>query len=90
MGLEILGASSMPFDPWDHHGWGGAGWMWLWGGLMMLFWAALIAAVVWFVAIRSGPHAAAPADRAREVLAERYARGEITSDEYRERVDTLR
>jgi putative membrane protein len=90
MGLETLAASAALLDPWDHHGWGGAGWMWLWGGLMMLFWVALVAAVVWFVATRSGARPAGPADRAREILAERYARGDITGDEYRERLDTLR
>jgi putative membrane protein len=46
--------------------------------------------VVWFVATRSGPRPTAPTDRAREILAERYARGEITGEEYRERLDTLR
>jgi putative membrane protein len=90
MQTEILAAGTTLLDHWDHHGWGGAGWMWLWGGLMMLFWVALVAAVVWLVASRSGQRPTAPADRAREILAERYARDEITSDEYRERLDTLR
>jgi hypothetical protein len=31
-----------------------------------------------------------PADRAREILAERYARGELTTEEYRERLEHLR
>jgi len=29
-------------------------------------------------------------DRARDILAERYARGELTTDEYRERLEQLR
>ena len=29
------------------------------------------------------------AERAREILAERYARGELSSDEYRERLEHL-
>jgi putative membrane protein len=89
MRLEILAAGATLLDPWDH-GWGGTGGMWLWGGLMMLFWVALVAAVVWLVATRSGPSPKPPADSAREILAERYARGEITGEEYRERLDTLR
>jgi uncharacterized membrane protein len=29
-------------------------------------------------------------ERARDVLAERYARGEVTTEEYRERLERLR
>jgi putative membrane protein len=90
MSIATFAAGSVLLDPWDHHGWGGPGWMWLWGGFMMLFWVALVAAVVWFVATRSWQRPAATADRAREILAERYARGEITGEEYRERLETLR
>jgi hypothetical protein len=43
---------------WHQHDWGDVGWMWLWGGLMMVVWAALIAAAIWLVATRTGPHAA--------------------------------
>lgn len=78
-------------DYWGHmDGWGG-GWMWLWGGLMMLFFVAAVAVVVWAV-LRAGQPAPPqpPSDRAREILAERYAKGELTTDEYRERVDALR
>ena len=72
---------------WDHmSGWGG-GWMWLWGTLMMLTWVALIAAAVWFVARSlTGQRP----NRAGDILDERYARGELTTEEYRERVDQLR
>ncbi len=69
-------------------GWGG-GWMWIWGVLMMaLFWVF----VVWLVRTTARPGGWAPrdpADRAREVLAERYARDELSTDEYRERVSEL-
>jgi putative membrane protein len=67
-----------------HHddGWDG-GWFWLWGGLMMLFWAVVIAVVVWFI-VRS-VHRSSSGSRAREILDERLARGEITVEEYRER-----
>lgn len=77
-------------DRWDHHGWGDGGWMWLWGTLMMAAWVALIAAVVWAITRRPEQRAAQPTDRAREILAERYARGEISPDEYHERLDALR
>jgi putative membrane protein len=73
---------------WGDHmsGWGG-GWMWLWGTLMMLTWVALIAAAVWFLARSLG---SGRGGRAREILEERYARGELTTEEYRERLDQLR
>lgn len=69
-------------------GWDG-GWMWLWGTLMMLTWVAVIAGAVW-LAFRHGPRAApTPSDRARQVLDERLASGEITPEEYRERRELI-
>lgn len=76
-------------------------WMWDsgWGGwvlmtvLMVAFWAIVIALLV--IVIRylttdrvrgSGP----PASQAQALLAERYARGEIDDDEYRQRTTLLR
>lgn len=76
---------------WDHmNGWGG-GWMWLWGLAMMVLFVVLLG---WLV--RSSANSGGlvhpprdPADRAREILAERYAKGELSSDEYRERIGEL-
>lgn len=67
----------------------GNSWMWLWGGLMLLLVVVAIGLVAWAIARstqRGGPQ---PHDRAREILAERFARGEITPEEYRERVQHL-
>jgi putative membrane protein len=76
-------------DRWGHmDGWGG-GWMWLWGTLMMLSWVAIIAAAIWFLS-RSRDTAGSRPSRAREILEERYARGELSTEEYRERLDHLR
>ncbi|NNC81379.1 MAG: SHOCT domain-containing protein [Acidimicrobiales bacterium] len=72
-------------------GWGG-GWMWLWGLAMMALFVVLI---VWLVRATSGglsaprPPERFSTDRAREVLAERYARGELSTEEYRERATEL-
>ena len=72
---------------WGHmDGWGG-GWMWLWGTLMMFSWVAIIAAAVWAL---SRSRDGARTSRAREILDERYASGELTTEEYRERLDHLR
>ncbi|MEU8251557.1 SHOCT domain-containing protein [Nonomuraea sp. NPDC048916] len=85
-----------PGGPWD--GWGhmwGNGFGWLWGGFMMLVWIGLIALVVWLVAravsgTRTGPPPERTGtERARDVLAERYARGEISTEEYQDRLTHL-
>jgi putative membrane protein len=61
---------------------------WLWGPIVL--WVALIATVVWFVARSARPCERSGAERAKDVLAERYARGELTTEEYRERLEQLR
>ncbi len=71
-------------------GWG-AGWMWVWGTLMMV---GTIAVIVWLARSTSTtappPQTPSrPADRAQQVLAERYAHGEISTEEYRERLENL-
>ncbi|SOC50151.1 putative membrane protein [Blastococcus aggregatus] len=73
----------------------GMGWMWL-------FWVLLILGVVLLavVAVRAFGGGVTRSDRgdgrmsqersrARQVLDERYARGEITTEEYRERLSAL-
>jgi putative membrane protein len=79
-----------PWGGWGHM-WGpGGGWMWLWGPFMMALWAAAIAAVIWLVVRSTRPRERSSTDQARQILAERYARGEISGDEYWERLDQLR
>jgi len=87
-----------PGDGWGHMGNGGwSGWMWLWGTAMVLFWIAVIAGAAW-LAVRAAtshrtrtPSPETPElERAREILAERYARGEISTEEYDERLAKLR
>lgn len=69
-------------DGWD-------GWMWLWGTLMTLVFVAAIAGAIWAVihATQSRPPGR---DRPQDILAERYARGELTTEEYHERLEALR
>ncbi|HJW89751.1 MAG TPA: SHOCT domain-containing protein [Anaerolineales bacterium] len=56
--------------------------------LMILFWAVLILAAVWLVKALfpgSGPTGKYPADRSpgpREIIEQRYARGEISREEF--------
>jgi putative membrane protein len=62
-----------------------------WWPLWPLLWIAVIGTAVWLLVRRRGAHdGPRGVERAREILAERYARGEITSDEYRERLEQLR
>jgi putative membrane protein len=68
--------------------------------LTVVFWGALIAAVIAVIRYLGRgrqdrlppepPGQASQPSRAEQVLAERFARGEIDADEYRERLDTLR
>ena len=76
----------------------GGGWMWIFGGLMLLGVLVLIGLAVWAVIAATNREArtaaTSPADvggrtRTRQVLDERYARGEIDSEEYTERLHTL-
>ena len=68
----------------------GGGWAWLWAPVLLLLWAGLIAAVGWSQARSARPGEPSGTERARDVLAERYARGELTTEEYRERLEQLR
>lgn len=92
-----------PGSGWGHMGDDGwSGWMWLWGTLMMLLWIAVIGVAVWLVVRFAGPHRDGPpredtrprdvtgTESARRILAERYARGEISGEEYDERLAKLR
>ena len=69
---------------WHYGGWGGL-WMGLW---MALFWGAVILLIVW--GVRRTTTETRPHPGAKDVLEERYARGEIDADELRERIATLK
>lgn len=87
--MNALFAVAAEDDEWHMGDWGG-GWMWLWGMVMMIGFVVLI---VWLVGAgrgSAGPARREPADRAREILAERYARGELSTEEYRERISEFR
>ena len=70
---------------WHHHGW-----FWFWP-IIPLFWFLLFFLCVrlFFWRGRRGPWGYYRAPDARAILAERYARGEISHDEYRERLGHL-
>jgi putative membrane protein len=77
------------FGDWNDNMMGGNGGGW-WIGLMMILSIAVIALVVWLI-VRSSHHSGVgPSRSARDILHERYARGEIDSKEYDERLSNLR
>jgi uncharacterized membrane protein len=55
-----------------------------------LFWLVLLIGAIWF--FTRGRRCGYPSGdaRARDILAERFARGELTGEEYRERLEQLR
>jgi putative membrane protein len=71
------------------YGWyGGWAWMWTWLPFAFLLWLAVGACATWLL-IRGLHPGGWRRDRAGEILAERYARGELTVEEYRERLEHL-
>jgi putative membrane protein len=78
--------------------WGyGLGWgSWLIMGLsMLLFWALIILGIIALVRFLVGPRdrrhsTGSVQSSAEQVLAERFARGEIDEEEYRQRREVLR
>ncbi|MFB6871542.1 SHOCT domain-containing protein [Streptomyces sp. NPDC056323] len=77
---------------WFDHGVGGWGWFAM-SASMILFWALIIiAAVLLFRSLgRTSEHTHSPARPSPEqLLAERFARGEIDEDEYQRRLTALR
>lgn len=88
----------MPIMMWGYGQ--GMVWMWLWVPLLLVGIALLV-----FLAIRvfgggrggyvpTGPHGSgvpppAKGSRARQILEERFAKGELTADQYREDLNVL-
>ncbi|WP_111720532.1 SHOCT domain-containing protein [Homoserinimonas sp. OAct 916] len=74
-------------------------WMWLFGLLAVAGLLVLIVVIVWIAVggvkragVNGNPPAAPGAEaksQARQILDERYARGELTTEEYRERLTAL-
>jgi putative membrane protein len=88
-GLALL---QLPLaDGFDMHGDFGTGW-WIAMMLgMLVFWALVIGAVVWVVREASGRREEnTGAESAEALLDRRFAAGEISSEEYRQRKAVLR
>ena len=71
------------------HGWGGPWGFFPFLPLIPLFWLVALGLVGWVILRGVRPRERAGLERAREIRAARYARGELSSDEYRERLEQL-
>jgi putative membrane protein len=69
--------------------WGPGGPLWFAGPIFGLVWIGLIVLGVYLVLRYLRTHDGR-GRRARDILDERYARGELSSEEYRERLEQLR
>jgi putative membrane protein len=73
----------MMYGLYNDYGWGAGSMMsWFGGGIMMIvFWALLIALIVWIVREVGGKNSRS-ASHALDILKERYAKGEMSKEEF--------
>jgi putative membrane protein len=87
-----LGLASLLGGTWMHGEWGW-GWMVLMMAVMLLFWGAVIAGIVWLIrGAGSGPWPREPnagKETPVEILDRRFAEGEISEEDYRARREVL-
>jgi putative membrane protein len=74
---------------WGNGGWGAGDWAAM-SAVMIVFWAGLIALVVWVVRGSRADRGQVPANQADALLAERFARGEIDGEEFTRSRELLR
>lgn len=75
-----------------HDGWGPGAWIAM-AFVMLVFWTIVVAAIIALVRSDHGRdqgHVVSRDDVPERILAERFARGEIDADEYKQRRDLLR
>ncbi len=75
-----------------HDGWGPGAWIAM-VFVMLVFWTIIVGTVVAIVRssrFRDHDHARGRLHDAERILADRFARGEIDADEYRQRSELLR
>ena len=75
-----------------HDGWGPGAWIAM-GFVMLVFWTIVVGAIIAIVRsdrLRDREHPPSRLHDAERILAERFARGEIDANEYKERRDVLR
>ncbi|MHC1735846.1 MAG: SHOCT domain-containing protein [Erysipelotrichaceae bacterium] len=78
-------------DRFSHMGWFGE-YAWLMPVLMILFWALVIGLIVYFVrrSHKNAPAIAPVENKALRIVKERYAKGEITKEEFDRLINDLK
>jgi putative membrane protein len=73
------------------YGWQWGAWAWVTMAIMLIFWALIVAAAVYAVRAWSGPPRTPGEshESPTEILNRRYARGEITREQYQQMRDDL-
>jgi putative membrane protein len=90
-GLTIVAFLAWSGDHWQGwHGGAWGAWGWLWAVLILVLLGGVAALVAWLVVRGTRQADRTGSGAARAILAERFARGELTGEEYRERLDQLR
>jgi putative membrane protein len=86
---QVTFALGIPLaDTWDHGGWGWAG-MTVMMVAMVLFWAAVILGIAWLVRGGFARGRGGQGETPTEILDRRFAEGDITANEYRERREVV-
>ena len=87
-----IALATLVADTWMHGDWGW-GWMALMMVMMLLFWGAIIAGIVWLIRGASWGTTPRVPDASKETPAEildrRFAQGEISEEDYRARREVL-
>lgn len=68
----------------------GGGWWFIGWIFMILFWVAVILAIIWLYRQVRGEEKAPAAETPQDILKRRYASGEITKEEYSEMKKEIR
>ena len=88
-----IAVAALLADTWGMHGDVGAGWWIFMMVMMLLFWGAVIAGIVWLIRGaawgRSVPDRPADRESPAEILDRRFAEGEISEEDYRARREVL-
>ncbi len=74
---------------WGNYGWGwgmGFGFGWL---FMIIFWVFVVLCIVYFVRMIAGGGKREDKETAMDILKKRYAKGEITKEEFEKMKDDL-